>query len=195
MVNLILTTLISVAITVGIYQYVPLSVWETLPTFQQQEKKLGSTIVTIAGTDTISGSRTTINDNFTSLNSGKIENSTTSVASITTLSNLVTVGTLTSGSLGSGFTAVVTARGGTGSTGGGGEISTGTTTPLSLTFRGKNFASSNKIFEYSGAVDIHYNNGTVKWMNTSAAITKVKFFDAGGGFLVNSVLKIYGGNN
>jgi len=38
------------------------------------------------------------------------------VGNITTLSNLVTVGTLTSGSLGSGFTTVVVGRGGTGST-------------------------------------------------------------------------------
>ena len=61
---------------------------------------------------------TTYNANLTKT----IEVGTTSVASITTLagltsaSALATVGTLTSGSLGSGFTAVVVARGGTGST-------------------------------------------------------------------------------
>lgn len=58
---------------------------------------LGSTITTINGTDQISASRTTINTNFTNLNNSKIESSTTSVQSITTLSNLSIVGTITSG--------------------------------------------------------------------------------------------------
>src|SRR3990167_11229886 len=68
--------------------------------------KLGVSITTIAGTDTLSGSRGTINTNFSNLNSGKIENATTSVAAITTLSNLVTTGALSSGSLASGFTTI-----------------------------------------------------------------------------------------
>ncbi|MBI1834000.1 MAG: hypothetical protein HYR90_04205 [Candidatus Andersenbacteria bacterium] len=79
-------------------------------------QKLGVTITTIAATDRIRDSRTTINDNFTNLNSGKIENSTTSVAAITALPNLVTVGALSSGSLASGFTTVTVGLGGTGST-------------------------------------------------------------------------------
>ena len=78
--------------------------------------KLGVSITTIAGTDTLSGSRGTINTNFSNLNSGKIENATTSVAAITTLSNLVTTGALSSGSLASGFTTVTVGLGGTGST-------------------------------------------------------------------------------
>ena len=94
----------------GFYNYVPFSLFET------QSHKVGSTITTIAGGDTISSSRSTINTNFTNLNAGKIENSTTSVAAITTLSNLVTTGALSSGSLTTGFTAVNVAQGGTGST-------------------------------------------------------------------------------
>ena len=80
------------------------------------EPKLGVSVTTISGSTLISSYPTIQNANVNALNDGKIENSTTSIASITTLSNLVTVGTLTSGSLGSGFTTVVVARGGTGST-------------------------------------------------------------------------------
>ena len=80
------------------------------------EKKLGVSLTAITGATLVSDLDTVLTTNFDALNDGKIENSTTSVAAITTLSNLVTVGTLTSGSLGSGFTAVVSAIGGTGST-------------------------------------------------------------------------------
>src|SRR3990167_9137649 len=83
---------------------------------QMQSQKLGATITTINAADRITDSRSTINTNFANLNTDKIEVATTSVGNITTLSNLVTVGTLTSGSLGSGFTTVVVGRGGTGST-------------------------------------------------------------------------------
>lgn len=83
---------------------------------QSQSQKLGATITTINATDRITDSRSTINTNLANLNADKIEVATTSVGNITTLANLVTVGTLTSGSLGSGFTTVVVARGGTGST-------------------------------------------------------------------------------
>ena len=90
-------------------------VWRCKWRISCYQQKLGATITTIAATDTIRNSRSTINTNFTNLNNDKTEVSSSSVAAITTLSNLVTVGTLTSGSLGSGFTAVVVARGGTGS--------------------------------------------------------------------------------
>jgi|SRR3990167_3663188 len=98
MLNFLATTLISAIVTLvsafGIYQYLPLSALETL---QKQEFKAGAAITSILGTDTISSSRSVINTNFTNLNNGKIENSTTSVAAITTLSSLATVGTITSG--------------------------------------------------------------------------------------------------
>jgi len=61
------------------------------------ESRLGVTITTINATDTIKDSRPVINTNFSNLNNGKIENSTSSVAAITTLSNLVSVGTITTG--------------------------------------------------------------------------------------------------
>jgi hypothetical protein len=60
-------------------------------------RTLGASVTTIQGTDTLSSSRAVINTNFANLNSDKIENATTSVAAITTLSNLVSVGTLTTG--------------------------------------------------------------------------------------------------
>lgn len=74
---------------------------------------LGVTITTIAGTDTLSASRSVINTNFSNLNDGKIENSTTSVKAITTLENLVSIGTITTGAWTASTTAV--AYGGTGS--------------------------------------------------------------------------------
>lgn len=116
MFNFAITAITSIALTFmsafGIYNYVPLSWFEN----GKQIQKFGATITTINSTDTISSSRATINTNFANLNSDKTEVSSSSIAAITTLSNLVTVGTLTSGSLGSGFTTVVVARGGTGST-------------------------------------------------------------------------------
>ena len=68
-----------------------------------QEKKFGSTITTLAATDKLSDSRAVINTNFSNLNADKIENSTTSVAAISTLSGLIsapnlgTLGTATTG--------------------------------------------------------------------------------------------------
>jgi len=97
--------------TVGFVNYVPLSWFEI-----GSEPKLGATITNIAATDTIKDSRAVINTNFTNLNSDKTEVSSSSIAAITTLSNLVTVGALSSGSLASGFTTVTAPLGGTGST-------------------------------------------------------------------------------
>src|SRR3990167_884586 len=114
LINIALSAIVGIVSAIGVYTTVPLSFIERFSIDSGQ--KLGVSITTIAGGDTISSYRAVINTNFSNLNSGKIENSTTSVAAITTLANLVTVGTLTSGSLGSGFTTVVVARGGTGST-------------------------------------------------------------------------------
>lgn len=90
---------------------IPYCKWR-LPCYWQ--KQFGVTITTIAASDTFKNSRTTINDDLSNLNSGKIENATTSVASITTLSNLSTVGTITSGTWNG--SAVGVAYGGTGTT-------------------------------------------------------------------------------
>lgn len=84
-------------------------------------EKLGSTITTITGTETVSYAlKTTVNDNFTALNNGKIEISTTTLPLITTLSGLTSANSLTSvGTITSGVwsgTTIATAKGGTGST-------------------------------------------------------------------------------
>lgn len=108
--NIILSLAVSIASVVGVYNYAPLSKLD----LNKSDSKLGATITTIAGSDTISSSRSTINTNFTNLNNGKIENSSTSVDAITTLSNLATVGTITSGTWSA--TTVAGNKGGTGST-------------------------------------------------------------------------------
>ena len=111
--NIILTAgialITAVASIFGVINYMPISVLENAP-----EARFGSSITTINGSDTLSSSRTVINDNFTALNSTKIENSTTSVASITTLASLSTVGTIGSGIWNG--TAIGVGYGGTGST-------------------------------------------------------------------------------
>lgn len=116
MLNILATITASILTAIGsifvVYNYLPLEKLE----LRQEISRLGATITTINGGDTISSSRTTINDNFTNLNNGKVENATTSMSSVTTLANLATVGTLTSGALGSGFTAINVAQGGIGST-------------------------------------------------------------------------------
>lgn len=74
----------------------------------------GTTITTINGTDLLSNFPSSYNTTITNLNNDKIEVSTTSVASITTLSNLATVGTIISGIWNG--SNIGTAYGGTGST-------------------------------------------------------------------------------
>src|SRR3990167_10190955 len=112
--NIVLGAVTALATMWGVYNYVPLGAIEYLSSVS--EKKFGATITTINSSDTLRDSRSTINTNFSNLNSDKTEVASSSIDAITTLSNLVTVGTLTSGSLGSGFTTVVVAIGGTGST-------------------------------------------------------------------------------
>lgn len=109
--NILLSVIVSVAGAWGVYNYAPLNILEV---DKNPVQTFGSTITTIAGTDTLSNSRTTINNNFTSLNNGKVENATTSMASLTTLANLATVGTITSGTWSG--TTIAVAKGGTGST-------------------------------------------------------------------------------
>ena len=75
---------------------------------------LGATLTTISGSTNIKDLGTILPANFNALNSGKIEVGTTSVASITTLENLVSVGTITTG-VWSG-TAIAVGKGGTGTT-------------------------------------------------------------------------------
>jgi len=72
----------------------------------------GSTVTTINGSDTLSNSRTTINTNFSNLNTDKLEIST--FYATTSKPNLAVVGTITSGTWNG--TAVTVPYGGTGST-------------------------------------------------------------------------------
>lgn len=82
------------------------------------EQELGSTITTINASDLIKDSRAVINTNLANLNTDKLERSdwfaTTSAPQITSLANLATVGTITSGTWNG--TTLTVARGGTGST-------------------------------------------------------------------------------
>lgn len=79
-----------------------------------ESDELGTSLTTINGTDKIKDSRSVINDNFTALNNGKIEVSTTTLPNITSLPNLTTVGAISSGAwLG---TTIAVQKGGTGRT-------------------------------------------------------------------------------
>ena len=77
-----------------------------------------TSITTINSTDTLRDSRTVINNNFTSLNTNKLENSsyyaTTTHSAITSIPNLATIGTITSGTWNG--TAIAVGYGGTGTT-------------------------------------------------------------------------------
>src|SRR3990167_9053146 len=99
---------------IGVYTYVPIDVFDALLIQQTGDIPVGATITTIAGTDTLSNSRGTINTNFTNLNTDKIEVATTSLGNLTTAANLISIGTITTGVWNG--TAVTVAFGGTGST-------------------------------------------------------------------------------
>ena len=119
----LLMVVLSAIISVGVYKYVPLDWIDALPSFQE-DKPFGATITTILGTDTLSGSRPTINTNFTNLNNGKVENSdyygTTTHANISSLpvltsaATLATIGTITTGRWNG--IPLLSAYGGTGTT-------------------------------------------------------------------------------
>ena len=110
---ILIPVLITAATTFGIQNYIPLDWIDFL-----QPQKFGTTMTNIAGTDTISGSRTTINTNFTNLYNEKFALSdwyaTTSAKQLTTLAGLTSIGTITTG-VWNGTTLTVS-KGGTGST-------------------------------------------------------------------------------
>src|SRR3990167_6535630 len=113
MYRIFLTILITALTTIGINNYVPLKYLELLPDLPR-EQRYGATITTIAGTDTLSNSRSVINTNFTNLNSDKIEVSTTTMGLLTSAPNLATIGTITTGIWNG--TGIDVARQGTGTT-------------------------------------------------------------------------------
>jgi len=113
---------VSLLIAFGIYHFLPFGIVDL-----NSDSVLGATsITTINATDKIKDSRTTINDNFTSLNYNKIEIATTSLPNITTLAGLTTANALNSasslttiGTIGTGIwngTAIGVGYGGTGTT-------------------------------------------------------------------------------
>ena len=77
-------------------------------------ENLGASFTTINSTDKIKDLPTTLNANFALINTGFLDMGTTSVDSITTLSNLATIGTITTGVWNG--TTIAVANGGTGST-------------------------------------------------------------------------------
>lgn len=88
------------------YTYVPLSL------FGEEKPSFGTTITTIQGSDTLKDSRTTINNNFSALNTGKFELS--DWFATTSATQLAEVGTLTAGTWNA--DTITVPYGGTGST-------------------------------------------------------------------------------
>lgn len=82
--------------------------------FGFEPPKFGVSLTTLTGTEQLKNFPTTYNANLNALNNGKIEVGSTSIAAITTLANLATVGTIGSGVWNG--TAVTVPFGGTGST-------------------------------------------------------------------------------
>lgn len=111
LISIVVSLIVSLVAATLLIVYAPVQFFDW---FHGHQVKYGTTVTTILGSDTLSASRTTLNNNFSALNNGKIENSSSSVAAITTLSNLVTVGTIASGVWNG--TAVTVPFGGTGST-------------------------------------------------------------------------------
>jgi hypothetical protein len=110
--NIIITAATVFATAFGIVNYVPMD-WLGFDN-KPNENFLGATVTELNSTDQLSDFPTLYNNNLNALNDNKMEMSTTSVDSIATLSNLATVGTITSGTWNADTVAV--AYGGTGST-------------------------------------------------------------------------------
>src|ERR1041384_7552758 len=105
--NILISLLISCLVVFGFYKFFPLS-W-----LEKVNHKLGSTITTINGSDTLSSSRSVINTNFSNLNTDVVATiATTSMKGVTTMANLSSIGTITSGVWNG--TAITVANGGTG---------------------------------------------------------------------------------
>ncbi len=87
------TTVITVLVLFFVLYNVPLS-WLDVVSFGGE--RFGA-VTNIAETDTLANSRTTINDNFTALDTGKIDNASSTMESLTSAPNLTTIGTITTG--------------------------------------------------------------------------------------------------
>jgi hypothetical protein len=113
-ISIIASAAVVLASLFGAYQWLPMKFLDPLG-----EPQFGTTITTINGSDTLSASRTVINNNFTALNTGKIEISTTTLPLITTLAGLTSAASLSSiGTITTGVwngTLINVNKGGTGS--------------------------------------------------------------------------------
>lgn len=151
-------SLLTLAIgAVGLYNYVPLS-W-----LDHSEPNVGTTqsLTSITGSTLLSDLDTILTTNFGLLNDNKMEMSTTTLPLITTLSNLVTVGALASGSLTTGFTTVTVPLGGTGSTTlSSNQILLGNGTGIVKTVSG--WGTSGQVLKSNGGVLVpSWSSGTV----------------------------------
>lgn len=129
----------------------------------KDENKLGSSLTTIQGTDRLTDSRSTINTNFSNLNDTKIESSSSSIAAITTLDNLTSIGVLTNLRV-SGSTTIASTLSVTNPITGSstlrilGDVGFGTSTPTrALSVQGGGFFSSNLLsanLNATGTLDV-----------------------------------------
>lgn len=142
----------SAVLSAYIALHIPLSWFET-----EQEPQFGSTITTILGTDTLTNSRTTINNNFSALNTSKAEIS--DVSGTTTLSSLASVGTITTGVWNA--TPIPAAFGGTGW----GSIASGTV------MYGKGTASFATTTSGTDGQVLALVGGTPTWQSSSVDAT------------------------
>jgi len=114
--EILITSIVSSLIVFGVFFYV----WNYVSFGSLSflningEPLIGTTLTDMQSTDTMSDFPTLYNANNLALNNGKIEVSSTSIASITTLSNLVSIGTITTGVWNG--TAIGVAYNGTGTT-------------------------------------------------------------------------------
>ena len=135
------------------------------------EQMLGISLTTIQATDKIKDSRTTINNNFTALNIGKIEISTTTLPLLATLNGLTSASSLvTVGTIGTGVwnaTVLTVAYGGTGSTTlSSNQVLLGNGTGILKTVTG--FGTSGQFLTSTG-------NGTAPTWQTSAVDTGIAY--------------------
>lgn len=106
--NILITAATIIVTTLGVINFAPMK-WLGFG-----ETKFGTTLTSLTSTDKLSDFPTTYNANLTALNNGKVEVSTTTMTLITSLPNLATIGTITTGIWNA--TAIPVNKGGTGTT-------------------------------------------------------------------------------
>uniref|UniRef100_A0A6H1ZG38 Uncharacterized protein n=2 Tax=viral metagenome TaxID=1070528 RepID=A0A6H1ZG38_9ZZZZ len=145
--NIAITILLSVAMSAasffGLYNNYPVG------KFIRLETNLGTSLTEIASTDNLADFPAIYNANLTALNAGKMEISTTTLPLLTTLANLATIGTITTGTWNA--TAIGVSKGGTGTTTlSSNQVLLGNTTSGFKTVDG--WGTSNQILTSNGGV-------------------------------------------